>query len=167
MNKIHEEILEKVELQNPIFANTLKNEYEIIKNEFSDLNNELIEKTLNFLNSYGKNLDYAIECYLRKDLDLFEERLDYFRTRKYKHESFNEINSEIYNNPEIMEYHTIGLIILELLMSLNYKELSFMLEVVQEKNSHLNNLLEIGGGPGMYVWEIAKQLKNNFQFDFD
>ena len=158
-------ILNQVEESNPIFATSLRKEMILVDSEFSDLQKHLIAKFMCFLELQGKDLNYGVGCLLKKYEDLFEEQLKFYRTGKYSQNSFEQVNKAVYNNPAIMEYHTIGLLMFEILTSINYKKLSFQIEILQSLKNNISRYLEIGGGHGMYLWEAEKLLPKNVTFD--
>lgn len=66
MDLIKTTILYQIEESNPILANTLKNEFAKIEAEFPDLQKCLFEKFINFLSLQGRDLQFGIQCYLKK-----------------------------------------------------------------------------------------------------
>jgi 2-polyprenyl-3-methyl-5-hydroxy-6-metoxy-1,4-benzoquinol methylase len=158
-------ILNQVEKTNPILAETLRKEFIYIVSEFPDLQKHLFEKLITFLKLQEKDLQYGVECLIRKSNDLFEERLKFLRTSQYSHNSFSEVNENVYNKPKVMEYHTIGLLMIEMLMSNNYKRMQFLVIILKRLMDNISSYLEIGGGHGMYLWQAEKVLKRNAVFD--
>lgn len=165
MEQILAAILKQVEESNPMLAKLLRNEVEFIDSEFPDMQKHLLEKLLSFLKIRGKDLKYGVECLLKKYDDLFEEGLKFYRTGKYSYNSFEQVNEAVYNNPYVMEYHTIGLLMLELLTSMGYIKLQFLIEILQSLPYKISRYLEIGGGHGMYLWEAEKILSKDVIFD--
>jgi len=159
------EIINQVSQTNSMFAQTLEDELTYISSEFPEIQNRLWEKFIIFLNLQGKDLRYGLDCLNKKLEDIFDEELNFFRTGKYSHSSFDEVNKAVYNSPKVMEYHTVGLIMLEILTSMNYKKLQFLIESVQGLKSNISRYLEIGGGHGMYLWEAEKVLSKSVVFD--
>ncbi len=158
-------IIKNIEKTSPILAKRISEDSVLIQSNFPIQHLQMIEWLLSFLEAKGKTLDYAVECFLKKSEDLTEEQLKFFRTYKYSRTSFAQVNQEIYNNPKIMQYHTIGLLMQEILYFGYYQKLQFLIDNLQMLHDKIYSYLEIGGGHGMYVLQAAKLLSKDLKID--
>ena len=114
----------------------------------------------------GKDFNYGLNCYSRKICDIIEEQIQFTHNGMYSHSSFDEVNKNVYNNPEVMEYHTIGLLLMQILRVNNYKKLNDFISIIAKRKKTIKKYLEIAGGHGLYTMEVCKILQHNAVIDF-
>lgn len=165
LGDITNKVLEQVSKLNLKYAKILRNELAVISAEYPVLQKHLVGKFIEYLDYEGKDLQYGTDALLRKLVDIFDEELSFFRTGKYSNSSFEEVNKKVYNNPEVMEYHTIGLLMFEIFTLANYIKFQFFIETLQNSKNNIANYLEIGGGHGLYVWQAQKIIAGNPDFN--
>jgi 2-polyprenyl-3-methyl-5-hydroxy-6-metoxy-1,4-benzoquinol methylase len=158
--------LENIKKLYPWYSNYLVNYI-----PFDDLNyctnvEILLNKFNSFLKENGKDFNYGIDCYTRKISDLLDEELNFLRTGKYRYNSFDEVKERVYNNIEIMEYHTFGLLLMEILHQNYSKKISDFKDSLTENKDRIKNYLEIAGGHGLFVWEANRILGKHINVDF-
>ncbi|MEO8514078.1 MAG: class I SAM-dependent methyltransferase [Ignavibacteria bacterium] len=163
MPEILEYIVNKISEANPISAKKLKRNY----SKFSDQHLTEAEEFLNlysvYLNSISRNIDYAVDCYLKMTSDMFTERMKFLETGEYSNKFYKDVDEKIYSNPEIMDYHMHGLAIAQFLWPDQYIRFRFFSDNLL-KYSPVNSYLEIGGGHGLYVREAVKLLESKTDF---
>ena len=126
----------------------------------------MLTKLNALLMSSGQTFEFGLNCYNKKLKDIFEEYLWLLRNGTYRYSSFEEVNNRVYSNPDIMEYHTIGLLFLEIVNPENYAKLNFFREILNEHRNEIKDYFEIGGGHGLYTWEASKILNENTPINF-
>ena len=132
-------------------------------------NEEYVTRAESFFKHYeellhkeGKDFAFAIDCYLRFIVDTMVEQIKFFEIGKYSYTSFDEVNERVYNNPDIMGYHMHGLLVSQYLWSHHYKLLEFFFNNINTYEAGVKNILEIGGGHGLFTNEIISR----FHFDY-
>jgi 2-polyprenyl-3-methyl-5-hydroxy-6-metoxy-1,4-benzoquinol methylase len=116
-----------------------------------------------FVEGEGSSFDAGIDCFLRLQQSVGEQREQFMRTGRYQNSSFEEVNRAIYANPEVMGQHMHGLVFAQFLWPDQYRRFQFFSDNLP-LYSHTRRYLEIGGGHALYVTE-ATRLLPNAQFD--
>jgi len=136
--------------------------------DFND--NEYLSKFEAFFKNYdellakeNKDIPFAIDCYLRVCSDVMFEQIRFFETGAYTSTSFEEVNERVYGNPEVMSYYMHGLLVSQYLWHHHYAILKFFSANIGKYSAGVRNVLEVGGGHGLYTNEIIR----HFTFDFD
>ncbi len=163
MPEILEYIVNKISDANPVSAKKLRRNYsKFTEQHRQDAENFLVLYS-KYLGSISKNIDYAVECYLKMTSDMFSERMKFLETGEYSNKLYKDVDEKIYSNPEIMDYHMHGLSIAQFLWPDQYIRFRFFADNLL-KYEPVENYLEIGGGHGLYVREAIKILgsKTNF-----
>lgn len=155
-------ILEYIGEKNPMHYKKLK------KNVAFD-NDQYVERAESFFKSFetilkneGKDLPFALDCYLRVCKDIMYEQIRFYESGVYSSTSFDEVNARVYNNPEVMSYYLHGLMLSHYLWIHQYKILEFFFNNLDKFSGGIKNILEIGAGHGLFTNEIIK----HFNFDF-
>lgn len=125
----------------------------------------------NFLGKYelllaeeGKNLDFAIDCYLKMLADITMESMSFLRTGEYSSKSFEEVNQRVYGNPVVMEYYMHALLLSQFLWRHHYEMFEFFTTELAKHKDVAKNYLEIGGGHGLQVAEATQILGDDAKF---
>lgn len=163
MAGVLESIVEKISEGNPVLAKKLRKNYKKFSNEHINEAEEFLSIYIKYLESISKNIDYAVDCYLKMSGDMFFERMKFLESGKYSNRSYKDVDEKIYGNPEIMDYHMHGLTLAQFLWPDQYIRFKFFSDNLL-KYTPVNTYLEIGGGHGLYVREAVKLLQNNCQF---
>ena len=158
-----EYIINKISEANPVSAKKLKKNYAKFSKEHISEAEDFLNLYSAYLGKINKNMDYAIECYLKMTGDMFIERMKFLETGEYANKSYKDVDEKIYSNPDIMDYHMHGLAIAQFLWPDQYTRFRFFSENLL-KFAPIKNYLEIGGGHGQYVREAVKQLGSNCNF---
>ncbi|MFN8296427.1 MAG: class I SAM-dependent methyltransferase [Chitinophagales bacterium] len=160
------EIYNKIASINPIHGKKLDANF-IFFNEQHDYKNqatEFLKKYTKVLNNENKDFSYAIQCYLKMIADFNEETLNFMRSGKYKHSSFDEVNKAVYDNPDIMEYHMHGLLLSQFLWKHHYQIYNYFKTNIADYKNSTNYYLEIGAGHGLYLEEALRYLNPATEF---
>ncbi|MGC8858360.1 MAG: class I SAM-dependent methyltransferase [Ignavibacteria bacterium] len=120
---------------------------------------------LNYLNKNGKDLNYAVDCYLKMLADIAYEHIKFIEKGKYSSSSFEEVHQRVYNNPEVMEYYMHGLLLSQFLWEQHYQILKFFTKGIMQRQQRIDRYLEIGAGHGLYISEAIKLLGKDTSFD--
>jgi 2-polyprenyl-3-methyl-5-hydroxy-6-metoxy-1,4-benzoquinol methylase len=136
--------------------------------QLDDVYNQRAEKFLGqyeaILAESGKDLNYAINCYLKFIADITAESVRFRETGKYSATSFAEVDRLVYNNPEVMEYHTHALLLSQFLWRHHYQMFCFFSEELKSRSESVKSYLEIGGGHGLQVSEAVRILGQKSSF---
>ena len=158
-----EYIVNKIADANPVSAKKLRKNYK----KFSEKQIKDAEDFLSlysvYLKSISRDIDYAVECYLKMTGDMFYERMKFLETGEYSNKLYKDVDEKIYSNPEIMDYHMHGLAIAQFLWPDQYIRFRFFSDNLL-KYLPVNNYLEIGGGHGLYIREAVKLLGSKCSF---
>jgi len=85
-------------------------------------------------------------------------------TGAYTSTSFDEVNARVYSNDEIMSYHMNGLLVSQYLWDHHYKVLQFFINNIDKFSEGVKNVLEVGGGQGLFTNEVFRHFKSNINF---
>jgi hypothetical protein len=107
MSEILEHIVNKISEANPVSAKKLRKNYSQFSREHIDKAEDFFNLYSDYLNRIHKNIDYAVDCYLRMTGDMFYERMKFLETGEYSNKSYKS-DEKIYSNSEIMDYHSMG-----------------------------------------------------------
>ncbi|MCF8448411.1 MAG: class I SAM-dependent methyltransferase [Taibaiella sp.] len=157
------QILDSIKEKNPMHYKKLKKnsawEDEMIVQRAEDF----LHKYIQLLEKQGLNIEYAVDSYLHLCHDMMYEQIQFVETGKYRYTSFEEVNSRVYGNPDTMEYYMHGLLLSQYLWEHHYKILECFYKNINKFSAGVKNILEVGGGHGLYANEVF----NAFNFDFD
>jgi 2-polyprenyl-3-methyl-5-hydroxy-6-metoxy-1,4-benzoquinol methylase len=111
------------------------------------------------LAAQGKDLDYAIDCYLKMIADVDHETVGFLHTGKYSSSSFDEVNSRVYAQPGIMEYYMHGLILSQFLWKHHYLMFDYYISTLPQHVAGIHDCLEVGAGHGFYLAQTLETLR--------
>lgn len=144
-------------------------QYKKLKKSLAWGNDEYVTRAENFFKVYddiltkdNRKLTDAVDCYLKVCSDIVGEQIEFMETGRYHSTSFEEVNDRVYNNPEIMSYYMTGLLVSQYLWDHHYKVLEFFFKNIDQFAGGVKNVLEIGGGQGLFTNEVLR----HFNFDF-
>lgn len=160
MENLFQYILDQISEINPMHGKKLKKSVKSLGQDYFNKAEEFYQKYNRILMNRGKSIDFAIDCYLHMCNDMMFEQLRFLETGKYSNSSFDEVNKNVYDNPEVMEYHMNGLLMSEMLWHHHYKVYSFFKENFKAYILITKKYLEIGGGHGLFTQEAVNDLLN-------
>lgn len=166
MHPFFDSVLDYLYLNNPAQHSLLLQKISGKPDDYFNQVEESLAGLNTFLTSAGKSFEFGLECYNKKLLDIFEEYLFLVRNGRYKYSSFAEVEERVYGNPGIMEYHTIGLMFLEIINYENYLKLEFFRKALVRYKNTVRTYFEIGGGHGMYTAGAHRILGESAEYFF-
>lgn len=163
MSKINY-IIDYISEKNPIHTRKLKKNLTRLGETYSRRADQFLSKYELLLTREGKNLDYAIECYLKMLADITAETIRFQQTGEYTSKSFEEVNQRVYGRAEVMEYYMHALLLSQFLWKHHYEMFCFFTEELSKRRETARNYLEIGSGHGLYVAEAIQILATDAKF---
>ncbi len=160
-----EDILERIESQNPIHAHKLKATTQNLGLDYFQRANDFYAHYDRVLKQKGDDLDYGVNCYLTMLGDMAKERIHFVRTGRYSSSTFEEVDKYYYDKPEVMCCHMHGLALAQFLWFDQYERFSFFADELHTYRNQINSYLEIGGGHGLYTYEALKILGKSATFE--
>ena len=154
--------LDYIKVKNPIHYKKVKKNVYFNDPKFEADAEVFFESYTKLLAAEGKDLNYALDSYLKFCNDVMFEQMRFLETGKYTSTSFEEVNKRVYDNPEVMSYYMHGLLVSQYLWEHHYRILEFFFKNVGKYQDGIKNVLEVGGGHGLYTNEINAR----FNFDF-
>tara|TARA_R110002072_G_scaffold279426_4_gene441417 strand:- start:4195 stop:5088 length:894 start_codon:yes stop_codon:yes gene_type:complete len=148
---ILEDIIGRVEELNPLHAKKIRKNIAGQNEEFTAKAEKFLSDYLEYLAKHNKDLDHAIECYLKLIDDMLYETIRFMTSKEYSNSSFEDVNARIYNNPEVMEYHMQGLLLSQFLWIQHYKILEFFIDQAPRIKKDVKQYLEVGAGHGIFL----------------
>jgi hypothetical protein len=132
---------------------------------------EFVSRAETFFKAYddilikeNKDMSFAVDCYLKMCSDMMVEQITFMETGAYTSTSFDEVNARVYSNDEIMSYHMNGLLVSQYLWDHHYKVLQFFINNIDKFSEGVKNVLEVGGGQGLFTNEVFRHFKSNINF---
>jgi 2-polyprenyl-3-methyl-5-hydroxy-6-metoxy-1,4-benzoquinol methylase len=160
-------IINQIGIKNPMHYKKLKKDLKLCDADFFNRAEIFLNRYKALLEDDKKDLDYAIDCYLKLLADVKIETDKFIVTGEYSSKSFEEVNKRVYDNPEIMDYYMHGLLLAQFLWIQNYKMFLFFIDLLYSRTTPIKSYLEIGGGHGLYISEAIDILGiRNTQYDF-
>lgn len=165
MSDYFNQILEIIKKQNPIHYKRLTRMLAEQDSEFKARAEKFFSQYLNFLVRNGKDLNYAVDCYLKMLADIAYEHIKFLEKGTYSSTSFEEVQQRVYSNPEVMEYYMHGLLLSQFLWEQHYQILKFFTKGIIQRQQKISRYLEIGAGHGLYISEAINLLDKGASFD--
>mgnify|MGYP000744448490 CR=1 FL=1 len=160
-----EYIVDQITVKNSIHSKKIKKNIAKFDDAYFSRAKDFIDTYEVLLEKEGKDLDYAIDCYLHMIDDFKFETIQFMHTGKYSSSSFEEVNKRVYDNPSIMEYYMHGLLLSQFLWAHHYFTLLHFNDLLNQNSSNINTYLEVGGGHGLYISEAIKNIDSKARFD--
>lgn len=164
MSHYIDDIYRKIESLNAIHAKKLKKNSTSYDDNYYRESDEFLLKYNNYLAKQGKTIDYAIDCYLHMIADMTTETIEFLQTEKYRNSTFEDVNKEVYANPNIMEYHMHGLLLSQFLWKHHYQLFDYFINGLPPYIPTTKNYLEIGAGHGLYISKALEILNKDTAF---
>ena len=111
MTPILNQILDAVEAADRLHGRKLRKRLSAMGREYHERAEAYYLAYDQAMRAEGTSIEFGVSCYLKMCLDMQDERLNFLRTGKYANTSYKEVQSRIYSNPSIMDYHMHGLAI--------------------------------------------------------
>ena len=157
-----EKILAYIGEKNPMHFKKLKKSLPFGDDQYVERAESFFKSFEDILHKEGKDLNFALDCYLQVCKDIMYEQIRFFQSGVYTSTSFDEVNARVYNNVDVMSYYLHGLMLSHYLWGHQYKILQFFFNNVDKFSTNIRHVLEIGAGHGLFTNEIIK----HFTFDF-
>ena len=157
-------IINYISERNPIHTRKLNKTLTGLGDTYNRRAGQFLGKYELLLAEQGKNMDFAIDCYLKMLADVTMETMSFLRTGEYSSKSFEEVNRRVYGNPAVMEYYMHGLLLSQFLWKHHYEMFCFFTEELSKRKQSVKNYLEVGGGHGLQVAEATQILGPDAKF---
>jgi len=118
-----------------------------------------------FIESQGHSIEFGIDCFVRLQRSVEQQRVAFLRTGKYENTSFAEVNRNVYANPEVMQDHMHGLVFAQFFWPDQYHRFEFFSDQLGNSAGGIRRYLEIGGGHALYVTEAVRVLPQTAEID--
>jgi 2-polyprenyl-3-methyl-5-hydroxy-6-metoxy-1,4-benzoquinol methylase len=151
-------IIKYISERNPMHTKKLKKNLGGLGEVYNQRAETFLSKYELLLLQEGKNLDFAIDSYLKMLVDIAIESRHFLETGQYSSKSFDEVNRRVYGDPKVMEYHMHALLLSQFLWKHHYEMFCFFTEELLKRKCSVKNYLEIGGGHGLQVAEATRIL---------
>ena len=166
MGKLVDSVISKIDAVNPIHVKKLRKHIKDADSEYFKKAEDFLAKYVEILVSIDKDLDYGVHCYLKMCSDMMYEHVRFSESGKYSNTSFDDVNTKVYGNPEIMTYYMYGLLLSQFLWRHHYEILKFFTNSLGKYKKDVRNYLEIGGGHGLYISEASNIFGKDVKYDF-
>lgn len=160
-----EKVLARLEAADPVHTSKLRERLSRMDDSYASQAADYFTRYDSALRAEGKNIDFAIDCYLKLSEDMTAERINFVRSGRYANSSYKEVEQKIYANPAIMDYHMHGLALAQYLWPEQYARLEFFRANLPAYAPHCASYLEVGGGHGLYAWTALQQLPPTTRVD--
>lgn len=157
-------IINYISERNPVHSKKLNKNLPALSDVYHKRAEEFLAKYESLLAEQSKNLDFAIDCYLKMLTDITMETLRFLETGEYSSKSFEEVNRRVYSDPNVMEYYMHALLLSQFLWKHHFEMFNFFTEELTKRKSSAKYYLEIGAGHGLQVAEATKLLGPDSQF---
>ncbi len=115
-------------------------------------------------NNEGVQYDEIINHFIDFSKEFLELQIELHKTGRYKYSSFEEVEREVYNNPEVMgNRYLYGLFLSQIFWVNHYKILIFFEDLFCKFNKDNGVFLEVPTGTGIYS---SIFMKNNLRWEF-
>ena len=155
--------LEEIEKRNPVHYRQINKIILNFDNEWRNFTNTYLNKFEEYLKEKNRDFIYGIESYLKVVNDTMMEQYDFMKNGEYSCKSFKDAYEKVYSNSEVMEYHMTGLMFTQLFWKNHYETFRYFSKNIGKYLKSTKEYLEIGGGHGLFVTEVIKNININSQ----
>jgi len=159
MTRIIDTITEKIAAQDPLHGKRLLKNLAVHDDRYFALAEIFFRKYEAILRQEGKDIDYAIDCYLRMVEDVQAETIEFARSGRYTSSTFEEVNQRVYGRPETMQYYMHGLILSQFLWRHHYEMFDYYSTMLPRYTGGILDYLEVGVGHGFYLSHACDELR--------
>ena len=131
---------------------------QLCDSEYRTRAEEFFHRYQTFIGSQGKTFEFGVDCFLRLQRSMRQQRIEFVESGKYANTSFEEVRRSVYANPEMMEYHMHGLVFAQFFWPDQYHRFQFFSDSLPHYAPQVEKYLEVGGGHALYLCEGARQL---------
>jgi len=118
------------------------------------------EGFLGYLMEIGTTPEGAVDAYLRLCNSMLVEKTHFARTGKYRYQSAQKVDEQVYSNPDVMSYHMQGLALSQFLWPNHYSMYARFQREMAEYGHKVRKYLEIGAGHGLFLSESLQAAPN-------
>ncbi|HVS97330.1 MAG TPA: class I SAM-dependent methyltransferase [Puia sp.] len=151
-------IVSRIAGQDPLHGKRLKKHLARCDDRYFALAEAFFQKYEAILRQEGKDIDYAIDCYLRMVEDVNAETVEFLHTGRYSSSSWEEVNARVYGRPETMQYYMHGLILSQFLWRHHYDMFDYFSAALPASAGGVRHYLEVGVGHGFYLSHVLGAL---------
>ena len=155
--------LEEIEKRNPVRYRQINKIILNFDNEWRNFTNTYLNKFEEYLKEKNRDFIYGIESYLKVVNDTMMEQYDFMKNGEYSCKSFKDAYEKVYSNSEVMEYYMTGLMFTQLFWKNHYETFRYFSKNIGKYLKSTKEYLEIGGGHGLFVTEVIKNININSQ----
>lgn len=120
----------------------------------------LSKKLLSSLLATDADRQFACDSYLKMCRDFLHAQVRFKQTGKYPVAKASEAKEAVYDNPEVMRYYMLGLLLSYMYWPNHYKLFEFFQECLTALKVKPRNYLEIGVGHGLFTNEMLTVFPN-------
>jgi 2-polyprenyl-3-methyl-5-hydroxy-6-metoxy-1,4-benzoquinol methylase len=117
---------------------------------------ELSEALLTRLLKSTEEREFACDSYLKMCRDFLHAQVRFKQSGVYPVAEASEAKREVYDNPEVMRYYMLGLLLSYMYWPNHYRLFHFFQKCLRSLDSKPCNYLEIGVGHGLFTSEILR-----------
>jgi 2-polyprenyl-3-methyl-5-hydroxy-6-metoxy-1,4-benzoquinol methylase len=154
------QILNQISAADPTLGLRLRSYVEATGETYHQRAEDFLGRYHRYMEDNGRSLQFGVESFLHLHHSLDQLRADYLATGRYRNSSFEEVNRDVYANPEMMQRHMHGLVMAQFLWPDQYHRFQFFASALPGYKDKVRRYLEIGGGHALYVSEAARVLEN-------
>lgn len=151
--------LEEIEKRNPVHYRQINKIILNFDNEWRNFTNTYLNKFEEYLKEKNRDFIYGIESYLKVVNDTMMEQYDFMKRGEYSCKSFKDAYEKVYSNSEVMEYYMTGLMFTQLFWKNHYETFRYFSKNIEKYLKEKSEYLEIGGGHGLFVTEVIKNIQ--------
>ena len=151
--------LEEMEKRNPVHYRQINKIILNFDSEWREFTNTYLIKFEEYLKEKNRDFIYGIESYLKVVNDTMMEQYDFMKRGEYSCKSFKDAYEKVYSNSEVMEYYMTGLMFTQLFWKNHYETFRYFSKNIEQYLKEKSEYLEIGGGHGLFVTEVIKNIQ--------
>lgn len=158
MSALLPSILDNISARDLELGTRLRSYVEAMDSAYHARADDFFDRYRQYLGSQGRDLQFGIDCFLYLHHSLAQLRADFLASGRYRNTSFDEVNRDVYANPDMMQRHMHGLVLAQFLWPDQYHRFKFFADALLNYKPSVRRYLEIGGGHALYVSEAARML---------
>jgi len=144
-------LVDLISLKNPLQRRRIDLSIEQQDSEYWTYADELMHTLDHSFLRNDKEWDEAAQSYNRMCMDFLREQIRFRKTGVYSAEDAGSANRDVYDQPHVMRYYMVGLLLSYLFWPNHYKILDFYRKHL--KQISIENYLEIAPGHGLFTVE--------------
>jgi len=160
MHKVIKEIFKLLPLQ----GKKLINQLDRLSSEELQALDDLCDSMEVFLENYNVSDSFIAESYKNLNNMMLQQQIFFKKHCKYKSESQNDVNNNLYSVQEKMIGHMISLALTQFLWKNHYEMMNYFKNKIIHYLKNNSHILEIGAGHGLFTKEL---LNLNYELKID